>query len=146
MSTEALETLPYDLVDADHDNVDRVNWSDEFTPVVCPRCEEALVKAALDEHSILACASCHGKLLNNAAFGAIVRQRRAEFRGKEFRPQPIDLEQLSDPVCCPGCNRTMEVHPYYGPGNQIIDSCCRCSLVWIDSGELAAIERAPGLR
>jgi Zn-finger nucleic acid-binding protein len=40
----------------------------------------------------------------------------------------------------------MEVHPYYGPGSQVIDSCHRCRLVWIDSGELAAIEKAPGRR
>jgi Zn-finger nucleic acid-binding protein len=146
MHSEAVETSPADHVDADQDDVDRVGWSDEFTSFTCPRCEQALVKAALDDHPALACPDCRGVMLANAAFGALVRQRRAAFRGAEFTPRPIDLEQLSDPVSCPGCGRTMEVHPYYGPGNQIIDSCCRCNLVWIDSGELTAIERAPGLR
>jgi Zn-finger nucleic acid-binding protein len=40
----------------------------------------------------------------------------------------------------------MDVHPYYGPGSQVIDSCPHCRLVWLDAGELAAIERAPGRR
>ena len=38
----------------------------------------------------------------------------------------------------------METHPYYGPGNVIIDSCTGCDLVWLDFGELAQIADAPG--
>ena len=30
----------------------------------------------------------------------------------------------------------MSTHPYYGPGNVIIDSCETCNLVWLDFGEL----------
>jgi Zn-finger nucleic acid-binding protein len=38
----------------------------------------------------------------------------------------------------------METHPYYGPGNVIIDSCSRCELIWLDFGELKQIADAPG--
>jgi Zn-finger nucleic acid-binding protein len=38
----------------------------------------------------------------------------------------------------------MDVHPYYGPGNVIIDSCTTCDLVWLDIGELKQIAEAPG--
>jgi Zn-finger nucleic acid-binding protein len=38
----------------------------------------------------------------------------------------------------------METHPYYGPGNVIIDSCGECDLVWLDFGELKQISDAPG--
>ena len=38
----------------------------------------------------------------------------------------------------------METHPYYGPGNVIIDSCGDCDLIWLDAGELKQIEHAPG--
>jgi Zn-finger nucleic acid-binding protein len=38
----------------------------------------------------------------------------------------------------------METHPYYGPGNVIIDSCAACDLVWLDFGELTQIVDAPG--
>jgi Zn-finger nucleic acid-binding protein len=40
----------------------------------------------------------------------------------------------------------MEVHPYYGPGNVVVDSCCHCGLVWLDAGEISMIETAPGAR
>ena len=125
---------------------DRVGWGDEPSGTACPRCAEGLENVVLEGHQAEACPHCRGVLLTNGVFGAIIRHRRAEYRGAEFIPRPLDLDQLSDPVYCPGCQRTMEVHPYYGPGNQIIDSCCRCGLVWIDSGELTAIERAPAVR
>ena len=38
----------------------------------------------------------------------------------------------------------MEVHPYYGPGNVIIDSCTTCDFLWLDAGELRQISDAPG--
>ena len=38
----------------------------------------------------------------------------------------------------------MDVHPYYGPGNVVIDSCRRCDVIWLDFGELEQITRAGG--
>jgi Zn-finger nucleic acid-binding protein len=38
----------------------------------------------------------------------------------------------------------MDVHPYYGPGNIVIDSCSACDLIWLDHGELQQITDAPG--
>ncbi|MDP1796329.1 MAG: zf-TFIIB domain-containing protein, partial [Planctomycetaceae bacterium] len=93
-----------------------------------------------------ACTECHGVLLSNHVFGAVVQQRRAGFQGAEPPPRPVDREQLHQTVPCPGCDKSMETHIYAGPGCQVIDSCAACHLVWIDSGELTAIERAPGRR
>jgi Zn-finger nucleic acid-binding protein len=49
-------------------------------------------------------------------------------------------------VACPVCGERMEVHPYYGPGPAVIDSCSRCGLIWLDRGEMTVIETAPGRR
>ena len=38
----------------------------------------------------------------------------------------------------------MATHPYYGPGNVVIDTCETCELVWLDFGELKQIVDAPG--
>lgn len=128
------------------EGADRIAWSEIPSGTMCPRCGEGLADVAVDGNAAHGCPQCRGMLMSNGAFGSLVRERRAGFRGANFTPQPVDLEQLTDPVSCPSCQRTMEVHPYYGPGNRIIDSCYRCGVVWIDSGELTAIERAPGLR
>jgi Zn-finger nucleic acid-binding protein len=38
----------------------------------------------------------------------------------------------------------LETHPYYGPGNVVIDSCAACDVIWLDFGELKQIVDAPG--
>lgn len=38
----------------------------------------------------------------------------------------------------------MATHPYYGPGNVVIDTCEDCNIVWLDFGELSQIVDAPG--
>jgi Zn-finger nucleic acid-binding protein len=92
------------------------------------------------------CEGCHGVLIQRHLFAMLVRDRRADFRGAEARPIPLDFDQLKLIVDCPGCKQAMEVHPYYGPGNIVIDSCSDCGLVWLDSGEMSRIEVAPGRR
>jgi Zn-finger nucleic acid-binding protein len=37
----------------------------------------------------------------------------------------------------------MSVHPYYGPGNAVVDTCGDCLLVWLDHSELSVIVTAP---
>jgi Zn-finger nucleic acid-binding protein len=35
----------------------------------------------------------------------------------------------------------MDTHPYYGGGRVVVDTCHRCTLIWLDAGELTVIER-----
>jgi hypothetical protein len=79
-------------------------------------------------------------------FAAIVRKRRARHSGTDGESSPLNPEELKRLIRCPICHARMDVHPHYGPGAVVIDSCSRCRVVWLDQGELAAIERAPGLR
>lgn len=99
----------------------------------------------MDGVKVECCEDCRGVLIEGEAFALVVRERRADFRGTS-KPVPVDAEQLKVVVDCPSCQRAMEVHPYYGPGNVVIDSCSQCGLVWLDSGEIATIEAAPGAR
>ena len=125
---------------------DRFVWGQEPAGTDCPRCEVELVRVTVDGNPAAACLQCHGVLFSHHVFGAVVQQRRAGFRGSEPPPQPVDREQLHETAACPTCDQAMETHIYGGPGCQVIDSCSACHLVWIDSGELTAIERAPGRR
>lgn len=36
----------------------------------------------------------------------------------------------------------MESHPYYGPGNIVIDTCTPCGYLWLDHGELTRVEQS----
>ena len=80
-------------------------------------------------------------------FGAIVNERRSKRvdREQEISP-PIDPSAFSRRLRCPACEGSMEAHPYYGPGNIVIDSCAECGYVWLDHGELCRVERSAGGR
>ena len=86
-------------------------------------------------------------LVRRDHFGAIVNERRSKRAHREQEiARPIDHSTRSRRLRCPACERSLETHPYYGPGNVVIDSCAECGYVWLDHGELASVERAAGGR
>ena len=112
----------------------------------CPLCRAPLARALLDgRHAVQYCEQCRGVLLERAVFATAVAGRRARAAGPGSQPAGLDRKELERRVVCPSCHKMMEVHPYYGPGNVIIDTCAACDLVWLDFGELRQIADAPGL-
>jgi Zn-finger nucleic acid-binding protein len=113
--------------------------------VPCPLCTAALAKSLLDDiHPVDYCERCRGVLIRRANFADAVYRRRARAAGEGIKPEPIDRRELVRRVSCPSCRVRMEVHPYYGPGNIVIDTCSTCDLIWLDFGELRQIADAPG--
>jgi Zn-finger nucleic acid-binding protein len=111
----------------------------------CPLCAAPLAKSLLDEtHPVQYCEKCRGILIERSAFAHAVQQRRARATGPGTAPAAIDRREFERRVTCPTCQTRMEVHPYYGPGNVVIDTCRKCDLVWLDFGELRQIDEAPG--
>lgn len=112
---------------------------------VCPLCGAPLAMALLDDaYRVEHCERCRGILLPRATFADAVTRRRARQSGIPAPPVPLDPRELKRVVVCPSCQLPMDVHPYYGPGNVVIDSCQRCDLIWLDFGELAQISEAGG--
>jgi Zn-finger nucleic acid-binding protein len=83
-------------------------------------------------------------LMSRAEFAEAVELRRSRAVGAPVTPRAIDQREMKRQVRCPSCRQAMDVHPYYGPGNVVIDSCSRCDLIWLDLGELNQITDAPG--
>jgi Zn-finger nucleic acid-binding protein len=111
----------------------------------CPLCQAPLAKSLLDgSHTIQYCEKCRGVLLQRADFAYAVSQRRAHARGPGLHAVEQDRRELQRRVACPSCRTPMDVHPYYGPGHVVIDTCRSCDLVWLDFGELQQITDAPG--
>jgi Zn-finger nucleic acid-binding protein len=111
----------------------------------CPLCQSALLRALLDDRSVVEhCQKCRGLLLPRATFGEVVALRRARSSSAVVPPVPLDPRELGRHLTCPSCRARMDVHPYYGPGNVVIDSCSACDLIWLDHGELKQISEAPG--
>ena len=125
---------------------DRVQPVSQQSQLHCPLCPTLLVGAKLDGAAVLYCDDCRGVLVPSDVFSQVVANRRVAFQGPETAPTPLDVRAYDRQLDCPICSQRMETHPYYGPGNVMIDSCAACKFIWVDRGELAAIEQAPGLR
>ena len=111
----------------------------------CPLCGAILVRALVDErYTVDHCVQCRGVLMPRAAFASVVNARRSNAVGPGHPPAPVDARELERQIRCPGCAAKMDVHPYYGPGSVVIDTCRSCNLIWLDHGELKQISDAPG--
>ena len=128
--------------------VDGIRSGGEFLEgAECPVCVQPLETGTIDGNPVLFCGKCFGLLIRKVHFGTVIRARRARRNPDEKEPVgPIDQTQYQRRIDCPSCLLKMEVHPYYGPGNVVIDSCHRCEYIWLDHSELRSIERAEGGR
>ncbi len=109
----------------------------------CPCCDVPLRAGEIDGHPVLYCGECGGVLMRNGAFGTVLRDRRSRHvDGEPADVRPLDRNAALREIDCPSCGRRMETHPYYGPGNVMIDSCSHCELVWLDHAELADLASA----
>jgi Zn-finger nucleic acid-binding protein len=102
------------------------------------------VTAAAADVRVLYCDHCRGLLVDRWAFAAVIRSLRSRAVSSPTRPEPIDPAELERNLHCPRCGASMDTHPYYGPGNVVIDTCGACQLLHLDHGELRQIVDAPG--
>ena len=113
-------------------------------PLECPACSEPLYRASINLFPALHCKRCRGTLMQQFLFGEVIQYLRSQARGPADRPRLLDNEELKRLVKCPYCYRIMDVHPYAGPGNIMIDTCAHCYVIWLDYGEINKVVNAPG--
>lgn len=128
----------------DANRADGIILHGETVDLPCPSCQTPLQSASVEGAEARYCDQCRGVLLRNEDFGLVVKRRRAESKRPASEPLPIDPRELDRNLRCPCCQRPMDTHPYYGPGNVVVDTCATCAVIWLDHGELTMIETAPG--
>jgi Zn-finger nucleic acid-binding protein len=113
----------------------------------CPKCvlplEVGLIQSSMQ---VCFCNNCRGFVMPSQSLGLLINDLRSEYKGADDKPFPIDPAELDKFDNCPACLEKMDSHPYYGPGNVVLNTCNACKLAWLDHGELAKIIRAPGPR
>jgi len=115
----------------------------EPVPLNCPVCGISLVHAAAGGERIFYCSQCRGMLIPMDAFVTLIQNIRAHRDNPRSAPVAPNWKGLERQINCPQCNQRMDTHLYGGAGNIIIDDCERCSLNWLDDGELQRIVSAP---
>jgi len=123
---------------------DGVRVVGEQSGTACPICGEELVSAQVSDAPVLHCERCRGLLIEQEGFRLLIEVLRAQATGPADRPKPLNWQECERSLRCPSCGRTMDTHPYYGPGNVVIDLCIPCRHLWLDVGELGRIVNAPG--
>ena len=124
-----------------------IDGTGRTTEFFCPRClDQQLEVGTIFKFQVCFCSACQGFVIDSSTLGRMIHLLRAGYEGPEDKPIVFDQSQLHKEVCCPTCLERMETHPYYGPGNVVLDSCSICKLSWLDNHELATIMRAPGPR
>ena len=126
------------------ENDDGVRVLGEASPLECPVCKVAIEQAALVGRRILYCTRCQGMLVAMSDFVAVLEELRSQHAGHGSNQPAADPKGLERHIDCPQCHQRMDTHFYEGPGNIVIDDCDRCSVNWLDKGELRRVVRAPG--
>lgn len=107
----------------------------------CPRCRVALERR---EHEIPGlnvhadhCPNCHGIYLDEGELKRLTGKRNVHQLITEY----LGVDAGSDLVC-PRCGGLMDDEHFEGAeGKVTIDVCISCHGVWLDAGELEAIEK-----
>ena len=105
----------------------------------CSVCKTPLVAASVSGSEVSYCAVCRGILLTHRTFSEILEKRQNQPPTGRPQPQQVSRAELNRRIRCPVCGDVMHVHPYYGPGNAVIDTCGECLLIWLDHSELSVI-------
>jgi Zn-finger nucleic acid-binding protein len=120
---------------------DGVATLDEVVSFACPICDRQLKKAAIDGHIVSHCEACRGFFTRNDEFTRILAIRRAACGDRPAMPREISKQELKRRIHCPKCRKFMDAHPYGGGGAVVVDTCDRCSLIWLDAGEMDTLAR-----
>jgi Zn-finger nucleic acid-binding protein len=112
------------------------------TELGCPVCKTSLVSADIDSVKVHHCENCKGNFMDRRSFSRIVEIKESTLEKQKHYKKKVNFVELQREIHCPKCLKPMETHPYYGPGNVIIDSCNICYGVWVDEGELTTIGKS----
>jgi len=108
----------------------------------CPRCKNELTRISVKEVSTTLeldeCKSCEGIWFDEGELQPLEKIIEPVFW--ETRNIPKDKDQLIE-MNCPKCGDLMKKSEHRRDRKVILDSCERCKGIWLDKGELEAIQK-----
>ncbi len=114
------------------------------TPIKCPRCTKDLVLKNIPEKGLLIetdyCQACKGTWFDKGELEKIEQIIEPVFY--EIRRIPSEEKQNSV-LNCPKCTTKTSLEKHRHPRDKfvIIDVCPSCKGIWLDGGELEAIQK-----
>ncbi|ATB43729.1 hypothetical protein CYFUS_009209 [Cystobacter fuscus] len=105
----------------------------------CPRCDKEMTPTRLDEVEANQCPQCEGHWLEGEDLKLL--ESTVDVRLFEWRTLPsqeIQARELACPRCAP--RQVMKKVRSERDRHVLLDACERCHGVWLDGGELRAIQ------
>ncbi|HEX2936916.1 MAG TPA: zf-TFIIB domain-containing protein [Bacteroidales bacterium] len=112
--------------------------------LICPRCNAVLECTTIDdvvkEYAVFQCPSCEGYWFSRSS-ELNELSKVSDLSILEFTHMP-SLEEQMEPLLCPSCEDKplMDKVEHKKDRRAIMDVCPKCHGVWLDSGELEAIQ------
>ena len=120
----------------------------EVRIMLCPRDRGVLVNEKYEGDVLVdRCPSCDGAWLQRGELEAIQesleRDYSAELRGIDVVALAYErARQANRPdIACPNCGMSLQAEEYGYCSQILVDRCGKCGGIWLDSGELEALER-----
>ena len=108
----------------------------------CPRCKLEMhtqnIKEPSGEIEIDICSHCNGTWYDQGELNDLEKLVKPVF--VEVRKIPNEYDQLTA-LSCPKCKVVMKKAEHPRDVNVILDYCEGCSGIWLDRGELTAIQK-----
>ena len=109
----------------------------------CPRCGQTLADAKGPGLALDVCKRCGGVYFDHGELAQMANRRRTELDDVERLVEADELPPVltkSRSLRCPGCSGKMESYEYAYCSGITLDRCSRCFGIWVDDGELQAIQ------
>ncbi len=112
----------------------------------CPRCKRELSEGLYEDYSISRCAACGGIWVDGKALLGIIDKRKeimpeeALEAARNWRSSVVPKKELDNELSCPSCKAELSRAVYGYDSGIIIDRCTTGCGVWLDKGELEALQ------
>jgi Zn-finger nucleic acid-binding protein len=109
----------------------------------CPVCSVLMTRVKYSGRPVFQCERCRGHATTEDRLAVILRS--AERSVRELKEEVLSAAGTPDSegrLRCPKCRMPMEKEFREDPALLHVDCCGRCSLVWLDAGELARCQLA----
>ncbi|MDY7225604.1 zf-TFIIB domain-containing protein [Hyalangium rubrum] len=107
----------------------------------CPRCDKVMAEEQLEpEVRTLRCPQCQGRWVEGQDLRVL--EQTVDMRVVEWRRLPSEELQVRE-IACPRCQPAAMLKKVKSERDRrvLLDVCERCQGVWLDKGELEAIQQ-----
>lgn len=109
--------------------------------MVCPNCGGVMSPEALGSVQIDVCSTCAGMWFDEGELTRALHGDQVEVFSLDLEHTPIANVPTPKLMKCPKCECTLVRYTYQYSTGVKVDSCDQCGGVYLNDGELAAIEK-----